>query len=422
MGKRKTDFINLDVLAEKLETKRNPEQQNSFIFDSTTQDIFSLLTSAFKFRKEIPDNERVKIVNKGVFNAAKKGVLTSKSINSEILKEINLYNAQLPKQYILVTKISATYFEGLNRIKVSDETIIFSRYLSKKFDRFDRKEVIEIAKQMDLINDSESLFGWTFVKVFVKARSEHEAFSKAIDSLDLIRGIWNFYFNRSMRGRISSGKRKIINKITFGQIHTLHETTGKLATTDYWYEPEFIQQTGQFTFEQQWKNLSKFEKYVRKQINRSKYGFEIMQALLKYTRALDNNNLNTTFLALWSILENITLSVASYDDVIRRTLFLHHDREFHKQILENLRHYRNQTVHTGYSESEPELETLLFQLKRYVEQLLKFHISNTHKFKGIDEAIKFLDLPFDISTIKEKIESRKEEINLMEKAIKFLST
>jgi hypothetical protein len=69
------------------------------------------------------------------------------------LKEINLYNPPPQKKYILATKISATYFEGLSRTKISDETICFSPYLLKKFVR---EEVLEIAQRQYYIKDLKS--------------------------------------------------------------------------------------------------------------------------------------------------------------------------------------------------------------------------------------------------------------------------
>ena len=96
------------------------------------------------------------------------------------------------------------------------------------------------------------------------------------------------------------------------------------------------------------------------------------------------------------------MSGSSHADVVSRTLFLYKDREFHKLILEHLRSYRNKTVHTGDSISEG-METLLYQLKGYVEMLLSFHLFNNLKFKDISESSQFLSLNSDRAVLNEKI-------------------
>jgi hypothetical protein len=48
MGKEKNDFIDLEVLAKKLEERKVSGQPGSFTSGNTTQDVFTLIISAFK--------------------------------------------------------------------------------------------------------------------------------------------------------------------------------------------------------------------------------------------------------------------------------------------------------------------------------------------------------------------------------------
>jgi len=58
-------------------------------------------------------------------------------------------------------------------------------------------------------------------------------------------------------------------------------------------------------------------------------------------------------------------------------------RDFHRQILEHLRDFRNKAVHAG--ETNAEMEVLLYQLRRYVEQLIFFHLNNRFHFASFKE-------------------------------------
>ncbi len=130
-----------------------------------------------------------------------------------------------------------------------------------------------------------------------------------------------------------------------------------------------------------------------------------------YVKALDQRDFNSTFLSLWSLLERLTNTLLdNYKVTVRRAVFLFKDREFHRQILNHLRSYRNRAVHAG--EKTDEIEAPVFQLKFYVEQLIFFHIYNTLGFLSMREAAEFLDLPPDASVLKGKIK-------LFQKAVRF---
>lgn len=63
----------------------------------------------------------------------------------------------------------------------------------------------------------------------------------------------------------------------------------------------------------------------------------------------------------------------------------HHGEGFHRQVLKHLMTYRNRTIHTGYTTED--IETLLYQLKRYVDLALLFHIYSAPDFASIGESV-----------------------------------
>jgi hypothetical protein len=80
-------------------------------------------------------------------------------------------------------------------------------------------------------------------------------------------------------------------------------------------------------------------------------------------------------------------------------------------MLEHLREYRNDSVHSGeYSEHA---RTLCFQLQLYFNTLIWFHIRNANFFKSLNEANQFLDTSADKAVIN-------RQLGLARKALKFL--
>ena len=75
-------------------------------------------------------------------------------------------------------------------------------------------------------------------------------------------------------------------------------------------------------------------------------------------------------------------------------------KEYHRVILNNLKNYRNSTVHAAATCIE--MDWYLQQLKEYVEILLRFHIFNRYKFASFQEAIEFLNQTTDLNELKKR--------------------
>jgi hypothetical protein len=77
----------------------------------------------------------------------------------------------------------------------------------------------------------------------------------------------------------------------------------------------------------------------------------------------------------------------------------------HEQVLTHLKNYRHGTVHAG--EASELIETYLYQLKRYVEGLIEFHLkshpASNPGFGSFDEAVRFLSQPPDPAAAEKKI-------------------
>ena len=156
-----------------------------------------------------------------------------------------------------------------------------------------------------------------------------------------------------------------------------------------------------------WATAKKDEVDVRLCLARSVYTTRLEDALRRYTRALDSFDWDASFLRLWGLLETLTGTQPheSHDLTVKRATFLYEDpeREFHVQVLNHLRHYRNRSVHGG--ESSETIEAYLYQLKRYVEDLLLFHLAPPSycRFKSIAQAAAFLNLPPDPADLRRRV-------------------
>ena len=208
--------------------------------------------------------------------------------------------------------------------------------------------------------------------------------------------IWNLALNRGSNLRISSGKRQPVNRFVLGPIHTLHTTSGKLATNSWWYQTEYQGPVSAYDpGDSKADRLFKFTDTVRQDLRKSQYKEPLAACLLRYVRALDTPDWEDSYLRLWGVLEQLTNTGIqdNYKVTIRRASFIWKDRKYAQQILTHLRDYRNRAVHAG-TESQ-DIETYMYQLKRIVEALIEFHLRNRFRFETISEVAEFMDLPDD---------------------------
>jgi hypothetical protein len=392
---------NPELIAKHLENCKHFDDSGNFTgfnaFES--HDYFTVLESCVNFHPEIPENEKGIIINKAVFPLAKqKPALNAQNILSAIGKEEIKYLKKPKQDFFVATTISINFFEELKKTVVNGSSIKFYKTLPKKFNQ---KPIYFLKERLRIVDNPST---YTPALVSIKARDEGDAFVRAIDELDLLRGIWNLAANREMRlFGFPSHRTKPINKITLGSFHTIHLPKGDLATTEtIWYEPDFTE--NQFDIKKKWQSVKSFEKYVKKQFSKHPYKVEIEDLIRRYVRALDRFDLHVAFIELWGVLERLTGTATvktDYDKTTKRAAFLYEDADLHRQVLQHLRIYRNANVHAG--QRSERIETFLFQLKRYVDNLFFVHIRNRFKFESLDKAATFFDLPTQTSELDNRI-------------------
>lgn len=394
---------NSTQVIDKIEASRKVGNDGKVQFEGWGhQEYIALLYSMLKFSDDIPEIVARRLVSKAIFNSGAKGVITVQSFITEINKLEQRYQASPIERYALTSSISFSLFSEIPRVRLGNTLIVFERSLPKKF----RQESEVLLKQAE-----QSLFAtqptdYLKVRVHISAKSIHHAADQALEALDFTRGVWNWALNMRHSIRISwGGKPKPVNAIILGPLHTLHKSNGELAAKDnWWYEPSYLGAIQPFSPRQdELDSMRKFLEHVQKVLKTHKYPELIRNAIIRYTRALDERDWTTAFLKLWSILELLTdTSRSSYEVTIRRTVFLYQERDYHLQVLQHLREYRNSSVH--FDKGNSEIETYLYQLKNYVEILIGFHINNKYGFESIQEAAGFLSFSHEDTVLKNQIE------------------
>ena len=399
--------FNPDVILGKLKAIRTLDGENVSFSGFEYNEYIQVLKSMIDVDEGISQEIAHGIIVKGFHEAAKKQELTKNNVISAVKKAVREHLGKPNEPYWLLTTLNINISNDLPRYSINGCTIRFYKQIPKKY-RKARNDVLSEVSSW-LIDRDES-FSY-YVVAHVSDKTAHEAVEKMLDAIDLLRGIWNLHINKSMVLSFG-GRKKPINQITLGALHTLHGKNGEKVNETFWYEPEHYEGHSKVDFSKNSYKTLEFTKNVRKALRKNSYGKDVESAIIRYVRALDSQDYNAVFIKLWSVLESLTYTLKdSYDKTIKRTAFLYADREYNRQVLEHLRQYRNRSVHLGAGEND--IDTHVYQLKSYVEQLLRFHIANHFKFESMEETAKFMDLQPDKEVLMKKIELCRAGIKFM---------
>jgi hypothetical protein len=250
---------------------------------------------------------------------------------------------------------------------------------------------------------------YCYVLIKTKAKSHTSAVHKALRALDLIRAIWCSRGNPQLQIAFGNSATSPINVIRLGGTHTLHLADGTPATDAVWFEPNFKEAS---IFRMGDSGIVKYSLNALSKLATNAYKDKLISSLIRYVRALDESDPNTAFVRLWGALEMLVLpgQADKYEKLVQRCAFLFDETEFHRQLLEHLREYRNTNVHAG--EESEKARTHCYQLQIYFVALIRFHLGNAKFFQSLEEANLFLDFPPN-----EKELIRRSQ--LMNKAIRY---
>lgn len=387
-------------------------------FDYSNDVVF--LYDCLQFDQKIPEQIARSFVKQVIKEFYNQEITTEKFLGA-IQKLTNQHLLTPSQKYVLVTSVSIDKTNLLPSMKINGTTISFERALPKKF-RVEREKLLQNhPPKRFLFSDEPTDYMW--VLVFVSARSPLEAMNLALDNFNLVRAIWNWFYNRHNSDKLSIGIRKAINQIGIGPIHTLHTTSGELIpNTKLWYEGDYRTPVKAKDIKSDLPQISAFYKQVTSYLKPLNYRTDIESFLIRYVQALDDIDLTTSFLKLWSVLEDLTSTNAGnkYDITIKRasSIFEDEDAEYIGQILHLAKNHRNQWVHT--SETTQEIDRYLYKLKLVVEELFEFHLVNRFKFSRLKDTADFLDtLSLNINELNKHRNDYNHKLQLIKNALKY---
>jgi len=227
---------NPSLLAEKIESTRKVSEDGKVRFEGWGFKEFAvLLYSMLNFGQDVPEIDLRQIVSKAIFNSGAKGIITAKSLLTEVNKLEQEYQKLPTQRYGLASSISINPSLEFHKIHLGNTLIVFEKNLPKRFKQ-EANNLLRDAKQ-SLFADPPA--DYMQVRVHVSAKSIHHGAKQALETLDFVRGVWNWAYNRRHFIRETwGGKSKPVNQIILGPIHTLHNSNGYLAATNnWWYEP-----------------------------------------------------------------------------------------------------------------------------------------------------------------------------------------
>lgn len=399
--KKEKKEIDPKWIAQRIAASKSIDQNKKVTFNGLhfAENIL-LLGAVIKLNPEIPTEDKYRIVRDAVFGAGAKGEITPDSLLSEFDGLERKYLSSPLKSFRLITDISIARACKLPRFSMGPIRISFKPQLVKASLRA-RDKIKHLARNALF---GEFPVGYTFVTVSVKARTGAAAAEEALKYLDCMRGIWNLWINRTRVTGLSHGVRNPINKIVLGPLHTLHDARGNdAAGGTWWYDPSYHTPVAVYNDVAKLSKMFKFTNNVRRKLSAHRYKDELVGLIVRYVRALDSRDWADSFLRLWSVLESLTNAKFgdTHKDTARKASFIFSDRDNAYKELLHLRDIRNESVHAGTEFNE--IETVLYQLKRYVEALLEFHIVNKFEFASLSDVGEFLTLPYKNEDIEKKL-------------------
>lgn len=372
---------------------------STFEYHEVFASIFSLLEIPKAISTELDLDA---LVSKALGSAARAGAITEASLIKQLNEIASSELATRESPYHLLTSLSMDKTLPFRRVAFNGSTIrALEGPYPKKYST--RNEVVKHVGG-EFSGDHP---GYMKIIVSIKAKSTYGAASKALNSLDVIRALIALFSNLSMEylGSLNSP----INKVRTGQVHTLHTKSGAAAVKTLWFEPNFVKSR---PFNHQNPKLLKqnFD-WALERLEESKYSDTLVEALNLYVRALDEKDHNSAALRLWGALECLASpKEAVYDRIVKRCAFLFKEHDYHRQILEHLREFRNRSIHSGHQSEKA--KTYCYQMQFYFRELILYHFRASIASLSFDEANDFLDLPADETELK-------RQKDLIERAVKF---
>lgn len=373
-------------------------------------ELDSVLFSMIDFHKEFSNH-----TSRTLYSAALSSWIAAEGATAEqfmeaMNKHVIEHNRKPVRDYVAITSVSLVGGFPQRCLKFREGTVeSFPKGLPKKYQSRAKFDSLWKAQGTPMPAD------YCPVAVRVRSKSPMDAMELALDELDFIRGLHALRINSSYSTTLGhdEGSRLPINALMLGGMHTLHGLDGKIADDSYWYEHGYVDVRVREIEADKREAIKTAVRTLRRNIEVHPDGHVLKEAIIRYVRAFDGQDKNVVLQKTWAALESVMAPGENNTDlIVRRCSFMFAERDYHHQVLEHLKDYRNRSVHTGRALENP--NDYCYQVQLYFRQAIFFHAANAKVFNSLQEANGFLDLPDAVTSLKRKK-------FLLDKAITFLS-
>ena len=380
--------------------------------------LFSIeqtLISAIEFSEGIPSAQFGSLVSAAIKVACRKSNFSPGYVLQALSRAENEYLSRPSCRYVLITSVSLRHMPPPLRRNLEDCRIILREVMPKSFSRTVLASRNRTSFAMPLTTD------YLCAKVEVSARTPQEAADRSLRSLGVMVGIWNYMLS-GYKLQLGPGSNGVpLGGVVLGPVHTLHHPSGELATDIFWGESSYVGPLkDRANYSRQTDELLKLERRILRHCSTAREQHRLRSVFHMYADALSEPNMDTAFLKLWSVLEQLTdTTEGTKEKTLKRVAFLFDDQDYPIQELRHIRDRRNRLVHA--SEASTHRQWQAVQLKRYVDLTLNFLLAPRNARRSFREIGEFLDSPREVDAIKAEVDAIKAKIRILKEALKFRS-
>ncbi len=252
----------LSGLAARAETAKANGDPTGFLTGGLFYSDFAIiLGGCIDFEPTIPEFERHRIVQKVAHDSALSRPITAQVLLKACSTLERTYLALPVRPFRLLTEISLWWTLDVPNTKIEGVSITFKPKLNKAYSLR-----AHLARDSQISLGHELPSGYLRVAAQLRARSPHEAAERALEALDLLRASWNLALNRGKSWRVTSGRPTPVNDIRLSPFHTVHESSGVLATNSFWYDPGYRKPANPYADKSKFVKLLTFAKNLRKRL------------------------------------------------------------------------------------------------------------------------------------------------------------
>ena len=209
---------------------------------------------------------------------------------TEVDRRAAAYYRQPTQPYILCTSLSIRSFPAKS-LKCGDCEIASMKR------RMAIPPIMEIESDQSRYGKHIKQSKYQRIRIRTSGRTIHEAASKALNALHLLRGYWNLFATyRSWQINIGSNRTQSLGVVHAGPVHTLHNPGGSFVNDMFWYEQDYIEDAELFQPPMGWPPIEKDRRWAARRVRYLPYRREVEGLLVRYALAHDQVNLDVAFL------------------------------------------------------------------------------------------------------------------------------